>query len=84
MNTREFIENAREIHGRLYNYTKTQYIRPNIQVNIRCRKHGDYKTLPNIHLLGGSCPNCHNESRFNKLFDYFTNNNFGKNNINKR
>jgi hypothetical protein len=83
MNTYEFIQNAREIHGRKYNYKKTQYDRPYIQVNISCRIHGDYKTLPNIHLLGGACPKCHNKNKFNLLVNYFTNNIYGKNNINK-
>lgn len=71
MNTRSFIQAAREIHGRRYSYNNTYYERPHVQVCITCRFHGDYYTLPNVHLSGGSCAKCHTWSAFCKVFDYY-------------
>ena len=71
MNTYSFIQAARKVHGRWYSYSNTYYDSPNCQVCITCRIHGDFYTLPNMHLSGGCCPKCHNEYIFCKVFDYY-------------
>ena len=71
MGTRSFIQAAREIHGRRYSYMNTYYDSPNCKVCITCRVHGEFYTLPNMHLSGGCCPKCYNDYIFSKVFDYY-------------
>ena len=71
MNTHSFITAARKIHGKRFSYSNTYYERPHLQVCITCRVHGDYYTLPSMHLSGGSCAKCRTRSSFCKVFDYY-------------
>ena len=62
MNTEQFIEKAREIHGDLYDYSDTIYVLSCSQVTIICRKHGPFSQKPNGHLNNKSgCRKCANE-----------------------
>jgi len=55
----EFIEKSKEIHGDKYDYSKTNYIKSLINVEIICKKHGSFYTKPNNHLSGKrGCPKC--------------------------
>ena len=57
--TEEFIQKSKEIHGDLYTYEKTSYVRNNTPVTITCRLHGDFTQLPTNHLLNGTgCNEC--------------------------
>lgn len=58
LTTDEFIEKSRLIHGDLYDYSPSQYLGSDIQIDIICKKHGIFKTLPRTHLSGHRCPNC--------------------------
>lgn len=61
VDTKEFIRRSKEKFGDKFSYAKTNYIENRKEVIITCnkREHGDFKTLPYVHLRGdGSCPLC--------------------------
>lgn len=58
-----FINQAREIHGDKYDYSKVKYKTSNKKIKIYCRKHKKYfLQVLNNHLQGQSCPECAFES----------------------
>lgn len=61
--TKEFIDEARQIHNSAYLYEKTKYINTTTKVVITCQSHGDFEQTPKAHLRGQGCPDCANESR---------------------
>lgn len=62
MNTKEYIELSKSIHGNLYNYDNTEYINATTKVIINCTKHGDFQKLPAKHTSGQQgCPVCSKE-----------------------
>ena len=58
MNTQEFIEKARAIHGDKYDYSKVEYVNAKTKVCIICTKHGEFWQRPSKHLMGNGCPKC--------------------------
>lgn len=56
--TKEFIENAKKVHGDKYDYSNVNYINSKIKVNIICHKHGQFEQTPNDHLNGHGCKKC--------------------------
>jgi len=62
LNTEEFIEKSKKVHGDKYDYRLVNYINNKTKVIIICQKHGEFKQTPNKHLLKRGCPKC-NESR---------------------
>lgn len=56
--TEQFIEDARRIHGDLYDYSLTEYVSRAQNVKIICREHGIFEQLPSNHLKGSICPEC--------------------------
>jgi predicted nucleic-acid-binding Zn-ribbon protein len=58
VNTKDFIEKAKLIHGNLYDYSKTEYLLSNKEVIITCKEHGDFNQIPNTHLNGHGCSKC--------------------------
>lgn len=69
-NTKEFIEKAKLIHGDKYDYSKVNYIKAKIGVNITCPIHGDFLQTPNDHLDGCGCPSCSFDNK-RKVFGNF-------------
>lgn len=57
-NTLEFINKAIAKHGMLYNYSKVNYTRNFIKVEIICQTHGSYFQTPSNHLMGKGCAKC--------------------------
>lgn len=55
-----FIERAQEVHGDKYDYSKVEYSKSNIKVQIVCPEHGDFWQAPSQHLSGQKCPKCAN------------------------
>lgn len=53
-----FISDCHKIHGNKYNYSRTNYVRNNIKVEIICPSHGPFFQIPNAHLNGQGCPLC--------------------------
>jgi len=60
--TKEFIENAKKIHGGKYDYSKVEYKGHNEKVCIICPIHGEFWQTPNNHLQGKGCQKCAREN----------------------
>ena len=58
-----FIENFQLMHDKRYDYSKVDYKRSSIKVEIICNIHGSFWMTPNNHLGGKGCPKC----KFEKL-----------------
>ena len=63
--TEDFINEAKEIYGDLYDYTKSVYTGCENKLIIICKIHGEFEQQPNNHLYGKGCFNCGRQ----KLFD---------------
>lgn len=59
--TDEFIEEAKQKHGKKYDYSKVDYVNENDKVCIICPKHGEFWQSPHQHLQGQGCPKCASE-----------------------
>jgi len=55
---KEFIKRAREIHGKKYDYSKTEYVTINDRVTIICPVHGEFHQRASGHLRGKGCWKC--------------------------
>lgn len=64
--TDEWIHMAKNIHGDIYDYSKTNYISANDNVIITCKTHGDFKQIPRVHLRPTGCFRC-NPKKFSKI-----------------
>lgn len=61
--TKEFVHQAKEIHGDNCDYTETVLIDCKTKVTIKCNKHDLYfNILPTNHLSGGRCRKCLSEN----------------------
>ena len=58
MNTQDFINKAKSIHGDKYDYSKTEYVNSKTKVCIICPKHGEFWQEPRHHLFGQGCKLC--------------------------
>jgi Zn finger protein HypA/HybF involved in hydrogenase expression len=57
--TEQFVKDANEIHGQVYDYTKTEYKIAKEKVTIICPKHGEFQQSPLNHLMNRQgCPKC--------------------------
>jgi hypothetical protein len=62
--TESFINEAKEIHGDKYDYSKVVYKNKNTPVRIICPTHGEFLQRPYEHLNQKSgCPECANKKR---------------------
>lgn len=60
----QFIQEAREIHGDRYDYSKVEYKNANTPVLIHCKKHGDFLQRPSAHITQRQkCPSCGEEEK---------------------
>ena len=58
LTTEDFIKNAREIHGDLYDYSKVDYKSARNKVIIICPIHGEFEQVPYSHISGNGCYKC--------------------------
>ena len=58
LNTVEFIQKARTVHGDKYDYSKVEYVKVMQNVTIICPDHGEFEQIPNNHMMGAGCPKC--------------------------
>ena len=60
LTTEEFISRAKLVHGKRYDYSKTDLKKRDEKgrITITCRIHGDFKQKPNNHLIGKGCIKC--------------------------
>lgn len=56
--TSEFVEDAKSVHGEMYNYSKVEYVNAKTKVCIVCPEHGEFWQTPTHHLSGYGCPKC--------------------------
>lgn len=61
--TKEFIKNAKNVHGDKYDYSETDYTMNKKKVTIICPIHGEFSQKPNTHLCGNGCKRCGVELR---------------------
>ena len=73
--TEEFIEKARQIHGNMYDYSKTNYINSRTKVCIICPTHGEFWQIPSSHLNGRGCPVCKRSHLENIIYKLLEENN---------
>lgn len=62
----EFIEDAENKYPNMFDYSKVVYTNNRENINIICKKHGDFITKPNWLLSGRGCVKCGSESTGNK------------------
>jgi hypothetical protein len=70
-----FIEQAKEIHGNTYDYSKVNYINIQTQITIICPIHGEFQQTPHNHLRGQGCPKCNASKLEEKIRLYLEKNN---------
>jgi|SaaInlStandDraft_1057018.scaffolds.fasta_scaffold06865_3 superfamily II DNA or RNA helicase len=58
LTSEEVIADFKKIHGSKYDYSKVNYVKTLLPVEIICRIHGGFKQLRNNHLKGQGCPKC--------------------------
>ena len=59
MDTQNFIEKAKEVHGNKYDYSKVEYINSKTKVCIICPEHGEFYMKTGNHINGKQgCPKC--------------------------
>ena len=66
----DFTKKANEIHHGLYTYSSTQILKKSGNVNVICKKHGEFSQNLRYHLKGGGCRKCANE-KLNITHDEF-------------
>lgn len=66
---KEFIEEAKMVHGNKYDYSKVVYVNNNTKVEIVCPEHGSFFQLPRAHVSTKcGCPKCSNVASDKELF----------------
>jgi Zn finger protein HypA/HybF involved in hydrogenase expression len=61
-NTKDFIKMSNIIFNNRYNYSKVNYSKNNIKVEIICEKHKSFLITPASHLRGRGCNKCGKEN----------------------
>lgn len=64
--TKYFINMAIEVHGEIYDYSLSNYIKNNIKIKIVCPLHGEFEQVPSSHLLGIGCQKCGDNKKLGK------------------
>lgn len=54
----DFIKKSINVHGNIYDYSKSKYIGNNIPICIICKKHGEFWQVPSSHWYGFGCAKC--------------------------
>lgn len=69
--TLKFIDEARRIHGDLYDYSLSKYYNIHSKVKIICKEHGVFEIAALSHLDGSGCPLCKEPMGEQKIRLYF-------------
>lgn len=56
--TDKFLEDARLLHDKIYDYSQVVYKNSHVKIKILCQKHGEFFQTPASHLSGNGCPKC--------------------------
>jgi protein-arginine kinase activator protein McsA len=65
-NTREIIEQFKEVHSEFYDYSKVKYKKSHEKVIIICPDHGEFKITASHHKRGRGCNKCGTDSMAEK------------------
>ena len=71
---KQFIEEAKNIHGNKYDYSKVQYKNNKEKVEIICPVHGSFLQTVKHHLNGCGCPMCNSSKGENIIKNYLDKN----------
>ena len=64
---KQFITDAKKVHGKTYGYNKVDYKNSYTKIKIECKTHGFFSLTPNHHLSGASgCRKCATEVQKHK------------------
>lgn len=75
-NTLEFIEKARLVHGKKFDYSLSVYTKAFDKIAIKCLKCGEiFNQKANNHLCGMGCPKCNESKGENEVGKYLVNKN---------
>ena len=67
--TSDFIQQAKKVHGDLYDYSRVRYVDGHTSVCIKCKVHGTFRQTPRNHVTGSGCPKCVGKiSKLERLF----------------
>lgn len=66
MDTKEFIKKAKKIHGKKFDYSKSEYTGYNALICVICPKHGERFPSASNHLAGHGCRECQNEEKIER------------------
>jgi len=58
INNNVIINQFKEIHGDLYDYSLVDYVNARTKVKIICKEHGVFEQRPDAHKKGQNCPKC--------------------------
>lgn len=61
LTTRAFIQRSRQVHGKMYDYSRVNYRGANTPVEIVCAVHGSFLQKPISHSTGHGCRRCGDE-----------------------
>lgn len=75
LNTEDFVEKARKIHGEKYDYSMSDCDGEYKKIKIICKKHGVFEQAPNGHLSGKGCLKCRETHGENKIRMWLEKNN---------
>ena len=64
---KEFILNAKKVHGNIYDYSQVEYKNTTTKIAIICTDHGIFHQTAGNHLGGSGCPDCGNKLIGDKL-----------------
>lgn len=67
LTSEEFTRRATEVHKGKYTYGNVVYINSKVKIEITCPIHGNYKQIPNDHLMGKGCSECYKDCANNHL-----------------
>lgn len=59
--TEQYIQEAIQVHGNKYDYSKVIYEHSEKKICIVCPKHGEFLQRASSHLSGRGCPKCGTE-----------------------
>ena len=54
----KFVEQAKEVHGNKYDYSKAVYIDMHTKIIVICPIHGEFEVLPYVHVNRERKPEC--------------------------
>ncbi|MCG6202758.1 GIY-YIG nuclease family protein [Psychromonas antarctica] len=64
VSTPDWIKRAQKTHGNRYDYSKTEYLGANVNLNIICKSHGPFPQIASHHERGSNCPECVNRHSY--------------------